>query len=52
MVTVGLKIICIIMYTFSCFFKEYHCAKVNGTMIIKDRTSLGAEGVSNVSAKW
>ena len=55
MAAVGLRLVCIITYIFSCSSIE-ECpllsAKVNVSVTIRDSMGLGGEVVSNVSAKW
>ena len=54
MVFVGIMLVCIIMYIFSCSsFEDMTLLshKVNDSLIIRDSMSLGGEGMSKVSAK-
>lgn len=36
----------------ACLYKNVVPVNFNGSMIIRDSTSLGGKGVANVSAKW
>jgi hypothetical protein len=51
MAAVGIRLVCIIMYVFY-VPPSRNVLLVNNSMINRDSTSHGGEGVANVSAKW
>lgn len=53
MAVVGLRLVSVIMHMISSSsFEECPSDKVNDSMIINDSTSLGSEGVPNISAYY
>ena len=55
MTAVGIKLVCIIMYTNIIHvlpLRNVLPVKINESMMIRDNMSPGGKGVANVSAKW
>jgi hypothetical protein len=53
MAMVGIRLVCIIMFTFYiCFLRNAVPVNVTDSMIIRDSMIPGGDGVANVLAKW